>query len=56
MTIYAILKIMRNELYQLEKKAEKKAKSRERKKKPRMKVSGKSVFKLQEIARKRGKS
>jgi hypothetical protein len=46
---------MKNDLGQFEKKAEKKAKSRERKKKPKMKVSGKSVFRLKEMMRKKGK-
>lgn len=40
---------MKNDLGQFKKKVEKRAKSREKKKKPKMKVSGKSVFKLKEI-------
>jgi hypothetical protein len=47
---------MKSEIERLEKKAEKKAQSREKKKRPKMKVSGKSVFKLQEIIRKDNKS
>ena len=43
---------MPNNLKRLEQKAKKKAKSRENKKKPKMKVSGKSVFKLQKLIRK----
>ncbi len=46
---------MKNNLSQFEKKVEKRAKSRQKKKKPRMKVSGKSVFKLREIIRKKSK-
>jgi len=44
---------MKNDLGQFKKKAEKRAKSREKKKKPKMRVSGKSVFKLREMMRKR---
>jgi len=44
---------MKNDLGQLREKAEKRAKSRQKKKKPKMKVSGKSVFKLKEMMRKR---
>lgn len=40
---------MRNDLGQFEEKAEKRVKRRERKRKPKMKVSGKSVFKLREM-------
>jgi len=47
---------MRNDLGQLKEKAEKRAKSRERKKKPKMRVSGKSVFKLKEIISQRTKT
>ena len=44
---------MKNDLGQFEEKAEKRIKSRQKKKKPKMKVSGKSVFKLREMMRKR---
>jgi len=47
---------MKNDLAQLEeaaKKAEKRAKKRERKKRPKMKVSGRSVFRLREMMQKR---
>lgn len=46
---------MKNNLSQFEKKVEKRAKSRQNKKKPRMKVSGKSVFKLRDMMRKKNK-
>jgi len=46
---------MKNDLSQFEKKVEKRAKSRQKKKKPKMKVSGKSVFKLKEMMRKKKK-
>ncbi len=39
----------------LEKDVLKKSKRREKKKKPQMKVSGKSIFKLAEVIRKRSK-
>jgi hypothetical protein len=47
---------MKNQVSQLEKKAETKAQRREKKKRPRMKVSGKSVFRLREAIRKRGRT
>jgi len=40
---------MKDKLSQLEEKAERKAKRRQKKKNPRMRVSGKSVFKLKEM-------
>jgi len=47
---------MKNKLSQLEEKAEKKAKSRQKKRKLSMRVSGKSVFQLRETIRKKSKS
>jgi len=44
---------MKNNLEQIEEKVKKKAKTRENKKKPKMKISGKSVFKLKETTRKK---
>ena len=44
---------MKNNLEQIEEKVKKKAKTHENKKKPKMKVSGKSVFKLRETIRKK---
>ena len=44
---------MKNNLEQIEEKVKKKAKIRGNKKKPKMKVSGKSVFKLRERMRKK---
>jgi len=43
---------MSNNPKRFEEKAKRKAQSRENKKKPKMKVSGKSVFKLQKLIRK----
>lgn len=40
-----------NNIIEFEKKAKKKAENREKKKKPKMKVSGKSVFELQRVMR-----
>ena len=48
-----IINLMKNNLEQIEEKVKKKAKIRENKKKPKMKVSGKSVFKLRERMRKK---
>lgn len=42
---------MQKDLEQLEQKLEKKVQARERKKKPKMKVSGKGVLRLKEILR-----
>ncbi len=44
---------MKENLEQIEEKVEKKAKQRAKKKNPKMKVSGKSVFQLQKIIKKR---
>ena len=44
---------MKNDLEQIEEKVKKRVKCREKKKKPKMKVSGKSVFKLREAMRKK---
>ncbi len=45
---------MKNNYSRLKEKAERKAKEREKKKRPKMEVSGKSVFKLKEaIGRKK---
>jgi len=46
---------MSNNLKRLEQKAKRKSQSRENKKKPKMKVSGKGVFKLQKLIRKQSK-
>jgi len=46
---------MKDKLSRLEEKAERKAKSRQKKKKPQMRVSGKSVFQLRQAMRKRAK-
>ena len=46
---------MKNELTKFEEKVEKRAKQQQKKKKPKMKVSGKSVFKLRELMKKREK-
>jgi hypothetical protein len=43
---------MKDDLAQVEEKLRKKAQKREKKKKPRMKVSGKSVFELQRLIKK----
>ena len=44
---------MKDNLEQVEEKIRKKAKEREKKKKPKMVVSGKSVFNLQRIIKKK---
>ena len=44
---------MKDNLEEIEEKVKKKAQKRERKKKPKMRVSGKSVFKLQRIIKKK---
>ncbi len=46
---------MKNDLSQFERKAEKRAERRQKKKKPKMRVSGKSVFKLREMIKKKNK-
>ncbi|MFH0907032.1 MAG: hypothetical protein ABIC36_00420 [bacterium] len=43
---------MKNDIPHLEEKAKKKTEAREKKKKQKMKISGKSVFKLHEIIKK----
>ncbi len=43
---------MKNDLEQIEEKVEKKSKQRIKKKKPKMKVSGKSVFQIQKMLKK----
>lgn len=48
-------RVVNNHLEQIQTKTEKKAKERLKKKRLKMKVSGKSVFKLAEIIRKRSK-
>jgi len=45
-----------NNIIEFEEKAKKKAESREKKKKPRMKVSGRSVFELQKVMKEKTKS
>jgi len=44
---------MKDNLEHIEEKIRKKSKEREKKKRPKMKVSGKSVFKLKEAMRKK---
>jgi len=44
---------MKGKLEQIQEEIEKKAKQRAKKKKPKMKVSGKSVFRLQKIMKKK---
>lgn len=46
---------MKNNWEEIEKKTAQKAKQREKKKKPKMKVSGKSVFGLQKLIKRRKK-
>lgn len=49
------MKRTERELELIEEKARKKAKTREKKKKPKMQVSGKGVFKLKELIRRKSK-
>jgi len=51
-----MIKVMKKtELEQIEEKTRKKARLREKKKRPKMQVSGRSVFKLKEIIKRKSK-